>query len=384
MSGSVKKHAKLGASNSHRWMQCPGSVALTAKAPEQKSSPYAVEGTCAHECLERILTKTGAKAPSVGDVFVGVEVTEEIMDCVQLAADYVIDRHLEMRKASLFVEKKVSLRPLGPGLFGTCDIILAEPNGKLLVLDYKHGQGHVVDPMLNSQLAYYVLGAFYEFNQSFQFTSIEVGIIQPRAYHEDGPIRTVEYPMEYVGQWETAFEGAFERIKKEKDLLVLGDHCTFCPAAGICPALQENALKTAKAEFDDEKQIVVPHPTELTIKEISKVLDAASLIENWIREVRTLAHNMAVAGEEIPGFKLVQRRSNRKWISEVQAANLLSLEVDPEKLFKKSFLSPAQAEKLVGKKAVEELTFKPESGTTLVAESDKRPAALTGAAGDFN
>ena len=49
-------HAVLSPSSAHRWIACPGSVALvaTAGAPDT-GSVSADEGTAAHEMAERIL-----------------------------------------------------------------------------------------------------------------------------------------------------------------------------------------------------------------------------------------------------------------------------------------------------------------------------------------
>ena len=50
-----KAHAKLSASSSERWLNCPGSIALIDKAPPPRESKYALEGTTAHECMEKML-----------------------------------------------------------------------------------------------------------------------------------------------------------------------------------------------------------------------------------------------------------------------------------------------------------------------------------------
>ena len=48
------KHALLSPSSAARWMRCPASVVVTRDMPED-SSPYAIEGTCAHRLAELLL-----------------------------------------------------------------------------------------------------------------------------------------------------------------------------------------------------------------------------------------------------------------------------------------------------------------------------------------
>lgn len=46
------KHARCSASAAHRWINCPGSVALSDQCPDPGSSSYADEGTVAHNLAE--------------------------------------------------------------------------------------------------------------------------------------------------------------------------------------------------------------------------------------------------------------------------------------------------------------------------------------------
>ena len=46
------KHARCSASAAHRWINCPGSVALSDQCPDPGASSYADEGTLAHSLAE--------------------------------------------------------------------------------------------------------------------------------------------------------------------------------------------------------------------------------------------------------------------------------------------------------------------------------------------
>ncbi len=52
----MAKHAYLSASASHRWLACSPSAKFFAELEDQ-SSPYAQQGTDAHELCEYLITK---------------------------------------------------------------------------------------------------------------------------------------------------------------------------------------------------------------------------------------------------------------------------------------------------------------------------------------
>ena len=52
------KHARCSASAAHRWINCPGSIALSDQCPDPGSSSYADEGTIAHSLAELKLRRS--------------------------------------------------------------------------------------------------------------------------------------------------------------------------------------------------------------------------------------------------------------------------------------------------------------------------------------
>jgi tRNA A37 threonylcarbamoyladenosine synthetase subunit TsaC/SUA5/YrdC len=105
----------------------------------------------------------------------------------------------------------------------------------------------------------------------------------------------------------------------------------------------------------------------------------ADVLEDWIKDVRALAHQMLEQGLPVPGFKLVPKRATRQWVDEDFAKQTLAMRLPPEELMVSKLISPAQAEKLLKKQKLElpgELVVAISSGNTMAPESDPRPAVL--------
>ena len=123
--------------------------------------------------------------------------------------------------------------------------------------------------------------------------------------------------------------------------------------------------------------------TQLALKDlkpelISTFLQQAEVLEDWIKELRDLAHQMLESDVRVPGYKLVAKRAIRQWANEHEAAIALStMGVSPHKPLE--VISPAQAEKELKKTKQalpQDLVVAVSSGSTLVPESDPRPEVL--------
>ena len=110
----------------------------------------------------------------------------------------------------------------------------------------------------------------------------------------------------------------------------------------------------------------------------------------WAEDLKDGALTRALEGEEFPGWKVVEGRSNRKYsgteeeiVRQAEGAGF-----DPALLYEKKLLAITNMEKLMGKKTFAEVlgayVEKPQGKPTLAPESDKRPALTnTSAADDF-
>jgi len=340
------------------------------------SSPYAQEGTAAHELAEKCLG-AGLDPITFLDVEIsGVTVTEDMCDAVRVFTEYCSDGDL----FNMNIEQRFDLSALKPPapMFGTADVIRwlgSTEDGELEVIDYKHGRGYAVDAVGNKQLRYYALGACLA--QGIAPETVKMTIVQPRAPHPAGIIRSevITYD-ELVGFTNDLMEAA--RATQADDApLAAGDHCRFCPAKAQCPEMQSHALVVAKGEFTD---VHLPDPRLIPIEQVSDMLSKVGILEEWVRGLRAFALDELGRGNEVPGWKLVAKRATRRFPSEAAVKEWADEEgLSDDELYVKKLKSPAQIEKVVGKKNLpDELVVKASSGNNMAPSDDPRPAVLVG------
>jgi len=375
-------HAKFGASNAKRRMNCPGSLNAEAPFPDE-SSPYAELGTAAHELGEFCLVNGHEDAFAfIGEEHNGHKVDDNMARAVQVYIDHI--RATALLEPSLCrYEKRFSLDKLDPPMpmFGTADcIIYGKESGSLYVLDYKHGQGVAVEVEDNAQLKYYALGAILEIGDKAPVNKVITVVIQPRAMHADGPVRQYSYSRDEIMDFGTELiDAAHESLKPDAPRLA-GDHCKFCKAAGTCSALRNDALAVAQDEFGAVKDL-----NDLTPAEVADYLEKVPLIEEWIKSLRRHANYILESGNALPGYKLVEKRPTRRWRVEDEFVAWATEEgLDDDDIYEKKLKSPSQIERIVGKKNLPtSLVMAVSTGTSMVADTDNRPSVATLAADDF-
>ena len=362
---SERSHSKWSASSSSRWMACPASVELIEKAPPQKSSPYAAEGTCAHELAEKALLGSGNCMDYVGETFEGYEVTEEMANYVQHYVNYISNIMRKNPSNSLLIEEKFNLDFIREGLYGSNDACILEPFGTLEIIDLKYGKGIEVEAKDNKQLMYYALGAAY--GQDFE--KIKLTIIQPRIQQST---KSHTITMKELEQFAEELGKAVDATKEENPTISAGSHCFFCPAKGICPEQRKAVQKTTLMDFEADTvktEKSLPSPDTMKESVLANVLDHSDTIKKWLDSVKSYAVARLEAGEPIKGYKLVHGRANRKVRSETELKMAFG-----EDIYEKKLLGIGKLEKKFGKSEVADFLYKPEPPVTLAKSNDKRPS----------
>ena len=365
-------HSPKGASSAERWMNCPGSVGLIASIKERHPSAdpeYRTEGTAAHDAISYCLTGGGHDAwEIVGEKFGEknnkVEITVDIADAIQVFIDEC--NALAEGAECMGVETHLQ-HPEEKDCYGTADFWAKHP-GVLYVRDYKHGMGIVVETKENPQMLYY---AYLVLLQHPDVRKVNMHIVQPRIpfEHTEEPW---EVDAEYVIDWgEKVLLPAMKRTQTDNTLCP-GQHCRFCDAKEylICPALDKQREVIAQLDPDtiktlDDAELLMLWPTLDTVKMHLKALGdevLRRLIEGKLKENGKI--------------KLVQKKANRVWKAEAPA---LFASRFGDKAMNPAYLkSPAEMEKidLTAKKLVHEYAYTPQSGYTVAAVDDKRPAVV--------
>ena len=357
----------VGGSTAKRVINCPGSVALVQKMPPKPSSEYADKGTLLHNVISEILGKDLPGHTFIGTKYNDQVLTEDLYVEKIETALAALDEIDPKRELVYEVETRVGFGDLLPGVFGSTDLV-GRLGDRAIVLDWKFGDGVVVDAEENSQLMFYAAACMRTPEAAWAFEGardVELIIVQP-------PVtRRWVTTIERIKEFERTLVMAVHESRNPDAKLQHGEHCRWCAAKPICPKMTGAVDRALKTQLDQ-----VDLPT------LGRYLQNAELLEGWIEDLRSLAKQMLDSGKSVPGYKLVNKRATRQWADEKKALEQLhGMGLTREELYKpEELVSPAQAEKVLKKRKMalpDELVVAVSSGTTMAPESDPRPAAVT-------
>lgn len=386
-------HSPIGPSAAHRWLVCPGSVALSAGLDEGTSS-YAREGQCAHALAEHCL-----RTQQMPAAFIGKEFEQWIVDpdMPGHVTTYLRTLHevygfgsnetgIETYEAEVNFGAEIGQ----PGETGTADAIRCTLD-ELQVHDLKYGKGVQVYARDNPQLMLYALGALRDYGVLFDPPKVRVVIHQPRLDHVDEWTYTREELEEFrqkaTAQAALACSLLANPGDAPKHLNPDPEACRWCKAKAKCPALTGLVSDSVKADITAEEFSELS-PSEVIgtasiggLDRLATLYSRVPLIRDWCQAVEDEMRLQLSRGEPVPGFKLVKGRAGaRAWADEEIAEQVLkTMRLKSEQLYSSRLASPAAIEKILGDQPrrwekVKPLIVQGEGKPTIAPAHDKRPA----------
>lgn len=381
---ALNEHSSHGPSQWPRLIRCPGSFRASEGLPDEASFE-AAEGTVYHDlvatCLqhgfdpwqfvreERKLQVDGYLIPF------DEEMAWHADEAIRSVQEYEEDPDWQT-----FVEVPVDISEwAGPDQKGTADYLAVNAKQlQVVLIDWKYGRGVPVfaeyGGRLNEQLLGYALGAWRTILYPTALDSrkgeasemrfaewvrkqlyFDLRIVQPRYEGAGGQVRRTLADLMQQG----------DRVRKELDKTRLRNppraagetQCRFCPAAGPdCPEHTEWVISAfdlpdvdALLETDGEQieALATDPPPDLR----SHALKLRPFVERFFKTIHADAYNDALQGAPVPGWKLVEGRlPKRAWVDGPgPSRHLQQVLPDPLDAYERKLISPARAEKLIGK-----------------------------------
>lgn len=289
-------HSILSPSKAERRLFCPGSMQLEAQYPDV-SNEWSLEGKLAHDYCYHILGCT--------DEIINVDIN--MQRYCETYITYV--RNIEAQWAVF--EQEFYMYRVHPKMFGTPDAVIIDNENTYHIIDFKYGFS-AVEVKENWQLLSYAMGVdeFFPVVNAKKFT---LTIVQPRAYHRDGPIRSWTITSEELDKYREILKNNSEICMSEDPPLNAGLHCIYCKARPDCSTFSQKVISMAK----ENKQFDSPGQELQFLKGAKKMLD---------RRIDDLTNNLISRlkdGHEVTIYKLKSTHSRRKWIiDDVEVLNI--------------------------------------------------------------
>ena len=347
------KQLLLRPSSASRWIACPASARLSLQVPYEESGEAAKIGTAIHALSETCWQLDQDPMDFIGKTVEGIVMTRENAEFALAHVRTVAA--LEAELGTVKVEQYgVAYETLLAKVGGTADVVAYNLDKSILeIADLKTGRQWVDAD--SAQMKIYALGIMSKLAKVFD--TVRLTIVQPQT----GENRTYVTTGDDLFGWKAGvlIPAAVSAADGRSGPTPEKSACQYCPAKMICPA-QTKALAAVPVTAD---------VTTLTPDQVSDLLDKAELVEDFIAALRKHATKTLTEGGVLRGWQMAPKRATRQWSKEADAVKVLVEAGVPEtQIYETSIITPAAAEKLLGKdrkQVLDNVTTKVSSGLTL-------------------
>lgn len=408
--GTPNEHAAMCQPSAfERWSHCTASACYELNFSDTgEQSEYAEAGRVAHSVCElygkkKFTTLLGPRKFSNELKKLKDEpyYSDEMLRTAEFYVQYLSEKAGTFPNTPYVAfEVKVDLSDYVPGGFGTCDCVMV--GGDLLhITDYKHGEGVEVSAIENGQMRLYALGALKKYSMIFgdSIKRVSTAIVQPRiteTVSED--LMTVEELYEWGARVKPIAQVAYNGPGE----VVPGEWCRFCKGSGPCrerskrnmeleqfiESVPEGQVAEELRSLTPEQKALLGVPNLLTDDEIGDLLTRGADLISWYNRLKDYAQKRILDGFSIPGWKVVEGRSNRSFTNTDDAFRaIVESGVNEEMLYDRKPKTLTEVETLLGKKVFAEVAgkfvTKPQGKPTLVTADNEKPDFKPIKASDF-
>lgn len=315
MSGN---HAILAPSAFDRTIKCQAWVGLASGLPPEPDTEETLEGNAADWVAKQYANGNevphGTPIPLPG----GFRVDYDMIHGAKMWADVL--GYGSVSGVPIMIER---IHPTA---------CWGEPDGwrwdpieyKLRLPDYKYGFG-VHDPFEHWQLIPYGVG-IADTLQLPDDAEAELKIVQPRAFHKDGPVRSWNVSIGTLRKYgDRAREAAARALPPEGYELapaVVGEHCIYCPARHVCRTFQY--ANTKLVEFIGKAESIAL-PPEAVGAELAIIEAAEALVKARRESLQAQAETYLRQGKRVLNYGMEPTQTKLKWNDGVTPDEVLAL-----------------------------------------------------------
>lgn len=330
-----RTHGLLSGSIAYRWVPCPGSVFLTKDLPPEPPSKHADAGTEAHTAVEIMVEDflqhklTGSDPDIRASLLIQSDIALELAEKARdLLWEHVLHQYITGKvygqEERLVINEKL-------GMYGHADfwVIEIDDKGKrsATVVDFKMGYLYV-PAKNNAQLAFYAYGLREMIRDAGKdLDYVRAAIIQPKIEHE--PYRETTFTGKQLDAWGKKFSAAAHQIfVKQKPKFKTGEWCTYCKAQSICKLYQKELQASTSLKLADGNGEMLPRPETVPDETIKNIILRGDEITAFIKTCKAYVINRHANGKPLEGLKVVEGKSRRTWVKDVNADILIDLGVE--------------------------------------------------------
>ena len=357
---------RFHASEMPRLVPCPGSKSIQKEYPDTQRRE-ATEGQVAHAVSAGSLRSGSSPIEYLGQSLRNVYIDQEMLHHVSLYVEHC--RSL----GPGVIEGPLELQHGDNTLAGTPDYNYMDEAARIFYIrDLKYGHGWV-EVFENQQLLSYIMMAS---NVGLGWR-LNLGIVQPRANHPDGPVRVWEFDALELRTYANFIKGAMERAAMADPPTKTGGHCRYCRGLLRC----HSAASAAGFAIDVAGASGHGH---LDPRQFAQEMEYIDRAHNMLGQRKTAMEaegiSMVKAGTILPGWEARQTMGAMAWTGAdpIAAGDIMGVDLRmPAKA-----ITPNQAitRKIMTEKMVKALTRRELGGFKLKRTDNKWAKRILSAA----